>query len=847
MAWDVEEILSRLPLESRVRLLSGKDAWHTADLPDEGVRVVAMADGPHGLRRQEAARDQLGATGSVPATCFPTAAALASSWDAGLLTEVGAALGAEAAAEGVDVVLGPGLNIKRHPFGGRNFEYFSEDPLLSGRLAAAMVRGIRSTGTAACVKHFAVNNAETNRLVVDAVIDERTLREIYLTGFEIVIRESGPDAIMAAYNKVNGTYCCEHPSLLTRILRGEWGFTGLVMSDWGATNDRVAAVAAGMDLEMPGSGGVSDADVVDAVQSGRLTGDAVDACAGRVLQLAARRPADRPAVDHQRHHRLARRAAAQSTVLLANNGLLPLVDVGSVAVIGAFAARPRFQGAGSSLVNPTRVDTALAALESRPGLRVTYSPGYGAQTVGVDSGLITRAAQAAREADVAVVLVGLPGAQESEGFDRVDLHLPRQHDELVEAVCSANPNTVVALSNGSPVALPWADRPAAILECYLGGQAGGSALVDVLFGDEGPAGRLAESFPYAAADVPGDPWFPCDSRRAEYREGVFVGYRYYDTARVPVRYAFGHGLSYTDFEYGPLRLDPVETPDDQAQPGTDALVTATVSVTNTGTRPGHEVAQVYVHRVAGSHTDAAPPAGPEQELRGFDKVHLEPGESTDVAIPLGPRAFAHYDTAVCGWRITAGDYEIRVGSSSRDICAAAVVRLGESSAAGAEPGRPRCTVLPGGSAATAGQQQRPGADPGDLLARSDDAFARLLGHPIPQPRPERPFHRNSTIGDLRTTATGRLLRAGLRRLIAAPLARIAAGDDEMQRRLMSAADEAPLRQIVLFSNGLITWQALDAAIDWLNGEPRRAARGFAAVAQGQMWPAAVRRIRPRRH
>ncbi len=795
-----EQIVAGLSLADKVRLVSGRDVWRTEavtapGLPHGGVESVMMSDGPHGLRKQEASGDHLGVGGSRPATCFPTAVTLASSWDPDLLFEVGAAVGAEARSEQVAVVLGPGLNIKRHPFCGRNFEYLSEDPLLSGKLAAAMVRGIQSVGVGACLKHFAANNQETNRLVVDAVVDERALREIYLTGFEIAIKEAQPWTVMAAYNQLNGEYCCENPALLTGILRGEWSFTGLVMSDWGGTNERVSGLKAGLDLEMPGNGGLSDAAIVTAIQAGVLSVTELDANVRRVVDLARRASAAPASLEApaspEAHHDLARRVAADCTVLLTNNGLLPLASPCSVAVIGAFAEHPRFQGAGSSLVNPTRVEKAMDALLGRADVRVSYAAGYDPVTSVPDDQLLAEAVDVAATADVVLLMIGLPGSYESEGFDRTHLGLPVQHDRLVETVTAANPNTVVVLSNGSPVAMPWVDRPAAIVEAYLSGQAGGAALVDVLFGDAEPAGRLAETFPRAAADVPSNPYFPGAPRQVEYREGIYVGYRYYDSAGTPVLFPFGHGLSYTTFEFGPVSATPTEV---------------RVTVGNCGCRRGAEVVQVYVHDVEGSvHR-------PEQELRAFSKVWLDPGESREVVIPLDRRAFASYDVAAAGWLVEAGEFEVRVGASSRDIRGSAVVVV--DSDRGPAPSQ---------------------APPG-LVAHGDAAFAAMLGRPIPTAPSRRPFTRTSQIGDLQGSTVGRVLRRALYRVLTPGITKVAVGDDALAKMMVRAVDEAPLRTIAQFGGGRVTWAELDGLIDVLNGRPvaaiGRAARGVSAAIVG---------------
>ncbi len=644
-------IIDTLTEAEKVRLLSGADFWHTEGLPEHGVDAIMLTDGPHGLRKQAGASDHVGLADSVPATCFPTAAALGSSWDVDLIEEVGAALGREARAESVGVLLGPGLNIKRHPACGRNFEYFSEDPLLSGKTAAALVRGIQSEGVGACLKHFAVNNQENNRMRLDTIVDERTLRELYLTGFEIAVTESQPWTVMCAYNLVNGEHAGESRKPLTDILRTEWGFQGLVMSDWMAVADRPAGVHAGLDLEMPSSSGAWDARVQAALKEGTLSREDLDRACVRVvallLRVAAGRAANSGAPDLDAHHALARRAAAAGTVLLANDGLLPLSGQGRVALIGAFAETPRYQGAGSSQVQPTRLDAALPALRERLGDRLDYAPGYDAATGATTPELLAETRRVAAGADAVILLVGLPASHESEGFDREHLRLPRGHDDLVEVVTAANPRTAAVLCNGAPVEIGWADRPAALVEAYLGGQAGGAALVDVLFGDVEPGGRLAESFPMAGSELPASANFSDHPTQVQYREGFNVGYRFHDTAHVAPRFCFGHGLGYTRFEYS----EPIVT-----GAGVDRDVSLTV--TNVGQRAGSEVVQLYVHDPVSTL------ARPEQELKAFSKVHLAAGESARVVLPLNRRSFAVYDVASASWLVEAGDFELRVGASS---------------------------------------------------------------------------------------------------------------------------------------------------------------------------------------
>lgn len=632
-------------------LTAGLDFWHTQPVPRLGLVSIQLCDGPHGLRKQYTSTGF--APRSVPATCFPTASALAASWDVALLAEVGAALGREARAEGVSVLLGPGVNIKRSAVCGRNFEYFSEDPHLSARLAAAWIDGLQSTGVGACIKHFAANNQEHRRYTVDAVVDERALREIYLASFEYAVGRARPATVMAAYNRLNGTYCTSSRELLTGILRDEWGFDGAVISDWGATEDRVAGLAAGLDLDMPGFAGRGDADVLAAVQSGALPRAALDRAAGNIVRLVERTASAREpgaTADLAAHHALARRAAAAGTVLLRNDGGLPLPPTGPIAVLGGFARQPRYQGAGSSGVTPHRLDNLWDELTARTGPdRLRYAAGYPASGA-VDEALLAQARAVAGGADVAVVVVGLPETFETEGRDRTHLDLPDGHNALVSAVAAVNPRTVVVLANGAPVLLPWLEQASAVLEGYLGGQAGGSALAEVLLGRAEPGGRLAETFPRALADNPVHTW-PTGPSTVEYRDSVFVGYRYYDRAGIEVAFPFGHGLSYTTFAWTPVEADVAP----------DATVRLTVRVTNTGARAGSDVVQVYVHDVESTVYR------PEQELRAFAKVHLEPGRSEVVTLALDRRAFAVWDPRGHGWVVEGGAFELRVGASSRDI------------------------------------------------------------------------------------------------------------------------------------------------------------------------------------
>jgi beta-glucosidase len=656
-----------LTLAQKVSLTAGAGTWHTPAIPAAGIDSVVFSDGPHGVRRHpDAAADALDLDVSVPATCFPPAAGLGSSWHPELVERVGRAIGLEAAAQGVSVLLGPGVNIKRSPLGGRNFEYASEDPLLSGRLGAAFVRGVQSTGVGACVKHYAVNNQETDRMRVSAEVDERTLREIYLPAFEHIVTTARPAAVMCSYNRVNGRYASQCRWLLTDLLRGEWGFDGVVVSDWGAVTDRVRSLSAGLDLEMPPPAG-GNAEVLAAVTAGRLKESTVDAAARRVRTLVDRTAAarvDAAAVDAAAHHALARSAAQESAVLLKNaGGLLPLDPAGrsTLAVVGEFARTPRIQGGGSSHVVPTRVDNALDAIRAAVAApdRVEFAPGFTLDGR-PDPVLVADAVALAARAHTVLVFVGLPSSAESEGFDRTDLSLPADQVALLHALADLSERVVVVLSHGSPVELAsWRDRVPAILTGWLLGQAGGGAVADLLFGAAEPSGRLAESLPLRLRDTPSYLHFPGGEGRVRYGEGIYVGYRYYDTVDTPVAYPFGHGLTYTTFAYSALRV---------ARTGANAYA-VTFTVTNTGRRAGAETAQVYVRDLESS-VDR-----PSHELRAFAKVRLDPGASATVTLDLDPRAFAYFSPRTRRWRVEPGDVEIQVGASSRDIRLRRTVRV----------------------------------------------------------------------------------------------------------------------------------------------------------------------------
>lgn len=683
-----------LTLLEKAALLSGDNIWQTRGVPRVGIRPLFLSDGPHGIRRQVGSGDHLGINGSQPATCFPTAATVANSWDLSLAEQVGEALGAEASAQEVDVVLGPGLNTKRSPLCGRDFEYFSEDPYLSGTLAAGYVRGIQSRGVAASPKHFAANSQELRRMASDSVVDERTLRELYLTAFEIVVREAGPRVIMSSYNRINGTYAHENSHLLQEILRDEWGFDGAVVTDWGGGNDPIAGVKAGGTLEMPSPGFDSVRQLLEAVESGVLGVEDLDARVAEVTELAAWLDASQPVTaDEAAHHELARRVAEESIVLLKNeDGLLPLAAGARVAVVGDFAQTPRYQGAGSSLVNPTQLTTAL---ESIPGVDldlVSYAQGFDRGGVR-DEVLEAEAVAAARRADVVVLYLGLDEVSESEGMDRSHLLLPDSQIAMLKLMRGVTEQIVVVLSAGSVIEMPWIDSCGALVHGYLGGQAGAEAMINVITGKVNPSGHLAETYPLTLEDVPSSRYFPGRGPEAQYREGLYVGYRYNVSANVPVRFPFGFGLSYTTFEYSDLKVSSAG---------------ASFLMENTGAGEGADVAQLYIAR----RSDGV--FRPARELKGFTKVNLAPGERARVTIPFDRYTFRHFDTASDSWAVETGDYEVIIGQHVDDVRLSATHHID-----GIDPRRPAVELPSYQSAA--------------VTKVSDKEFEALLGRPLSAP------------------------------------------------------------------------------------------------------------------
>jgi beta-glucosidase len=650
-------LVAEMTLEEKAFLLSGDGWWRTHAVDRLQIPAISLSDGPHGLRKVEGG----GLPTSVPATCFPTASALASSWDTELIREVGVALAEECQAHDVQILLGPGINLKRSPLGGRNFEYFSEDPLLAGKMGAAYIQGVQSQGVGTSLKHYAANNQEFERMVTSSNLDERTLHELYLPAFEIAVKEAQPWSVMAAYNPVNQVYATENTLLLRDILRSQWGFEGFVVSDWGAVHDGVAGVKAGLSLEMPGSGDYHRNRIIEAVRTGRIPGNKVDEVVVPLLAVILKtKDQHRPGTvyDVGHHDALARRAAVESLVLLKNSDdLLPLdlKQTKSVAVVGAFAKEPRYQGAGSSQVNPTRISAAydeLVKLMDKDAV-IRYAAGYTEAGATTDA-LIKEAMQQAKAAEVAIVFAGLPSSYESEGFDRSSLDLPDGHNKLIEAVSTVQPNLAVVLMNGSAVAIPWVNKVRAIVEAWLGGQAGGGAIADVLTGRTNPSGKLAETFPARLEDTPTYPDFPGRNREANYGEGIFIGYRYYDARKLAPLFPFGFGMSYTTFAYSDLRINPTAVKDTEN-------VTVQVKIKNTGRVAGQEVVQVYVRE---QHPRVV---RPEKELKAFAKVALQPGEERTVSFQLEKRAFAYYDVMRHGWVVNSGKFGILIGSSSQDL------------------------------------------------------------------------------------------------------------------------------------------------------------------------------------
>ena len=774
---NTELLLKKLTLEEKCALLSGAETFKTRGMPEHGIPQIWLSDGPHGLRKQAGESDHLGLNPSVPATCFPTASAVANSWDAALGEEIGAALGEEAAAQEVSVVLGPGLNMKRNPLCGRSFEYFSEDPYLAGKLAAGYIRGIQSKGVAACPKHFAVNSQETRRMASDSIVDERTLREIYLTGFEIAVKEGHPRSIMSSYNLVNGTYANENKHLLMEILRGEWGFDGAVITDWGGSNDHALGVKNGSTLEMPAPGGDSVRELLAAVESGKISESDIDARLSELLPLVFDTKAALDAAprefDAAAHHALARRAAEESLVLLKNEGaLLPLAAGTKVAVIGDFAKNPRYQGAGSSMVNSTQVDVLLDKLIDSELNVIGYQQGFDRHGK-PDAALQKSACELATQADTVILCMGLDEIAESEGLDRSNLRLAQNQLDLLQAVAAVNPKIVVVLYSGSVVETPWLDNCQALLYAALGGQAGAGAVADALTGKVNPCGKLAETWPLAYADVPSAADFATRRKTVEYREGLYIGYRYFTTAEKAVRFPFGYGMSYTTFAYSDMAADEQGV---------------SLTVTNTGSVAGTEIVQLYI---AKKNSELFRPA---KELKGFARVTLAPGEKQRITIMLDDKAFRFWNVKANRWEIEGGEYELLVGASVEDI------RL--------------CEKISVHGTATVHPYEDVDLDcyyKGNVLSVSDADFEKLLGHPIPNGKTK--IDRNLTLGELNHARSplGWLIWAVLTALLNASYKR---GKPDLNILFQY---NMPLRALAKMTNGAISMGMVDGIVMELQG------------------------------
>lgn len=784
---DTKEILSRLTDEEKVSLLSGKSFWLTRDVPRLGVPSVKMTDGPHGTREEINGTMLNVMKDSVPSTCFPALVVYAASWDRELAAECSRSIAEEAMTQGISTVLAPGTNIKRSPLCGRNFEYFSEDPYLAAEMATAFVNGLQSTGVGCSLKHFCANNQENSRMSVNAVVDERAMREIYLPAFEHTVKRTQPSQIMCSYNRLNGTYLSDNKRYLTDILRDEWGFKGMVVSDWGAVNDRVAGVRAGMDLEMPGNGEMNSPDVLEALGKGEISREELDACAGRVLEYVDRsvKAIKKDYVsDYAAHHATARRMAAAGAVLLKNDdALLPLDKAEKVTIIGALAETPRYQGGGSSQIHPKNLVSLLDALRAE-NISFDYCPGYSLKGDGYNKKLLKQAVDAAGKADKVVVVVGLTPEYESEGFDRTSMDLPVGHNKLVSELAKVNDKLAVVLVCGSPVTLPWTKKVRAILNIYVGGEAGGEGAADVLFGKVNPSGKLPETFPKRLSDNISNAYFPMGPVNVQYRESVFVGYRYYDTAGKAVRYPFGHGLSYTEFKYSGLKLSKKKIAD------TDGL-TVSFAVENTGKVPGAEVAQLYVSDLKSTAYR------PEKELKGFEKVFLQPGEKKTVEIKLDRRAFAFWNVLSHDWTVESGDFAINVGASSRDLRLSAVVSV---EAPGAEIADHRKTAPV--------YYDLPSAEEFPV-----EQFAAVYGGEVPENKPpvKGEFDVNSTVEEISVVPLGRFLKKVL-----TTGARVISRGAANRQMAVNSIVTAPIRSFCAMA-GALSKESTFGLVDMLNG------------------------------
>lgn len=796
-----KELVSKMTLEEKAGLCSGKDCWNLKSVERLSLPAITLMDGPHGLRKQIGTTDNLGIGESIPAICFPTASAIACSFDRDLVYQVGKAIGEECVDEQVDIILGPGINQKRSPLCGRNFEYYSEDPTLSGELGASMIKGVQSTGTGASLKHFAVNNQEKRRMTVNAVVDERTLRETYLKAFEIAVKKGKPDTVMCSYNRLNGVYCSENEYLLTDILRKEWGFDGAVVSDWGAVNNRVLGIKAGLDIEMPGNHGFNDKKIIAAVNNHTLSKEALDQVACRVTELILKHSRDKKkeySYDKMEHHQLAEKASEQSAVLLKNEGnLLPGNTLQKAAVIGAFAKMPRYQGTGSSKINPIRIENSWDSFLEY-GLEAEYAPGYSLkannmnpsiqkQELNEQENLISEACEIARDKDIVYLFAGLPEGYESEGFDRVDMCLPKEQNRLIDAVSECNPNVVIILMGGAPMELPWINKVKAVLLAYLGGEGVGKAITNLLLGFEVPCGKLAETWPNHWEDSPCHLYFPGGRLTTEYRESIYVGYRYYEKAEKPVLFPFGHGLSYVNFTYSDLKLDC-----DTCNWG-DAI-NLTFSVTNNGNMPAREIALIFV-----AHENETVFL-PKKELREFTKLYLNPGETKKLTVTLDTGTFGYYNTMIKDWYAQSGNYQILVGPSSIDCPLTANIYLNS-------PDKPQPDMTQSAPSYYKFSQ--------NILTIPENEFEILYAKklPVSNNRASRPYGMNNTIEDIRHTLIGKVIN-----WYADKVAKEVSKAEEGQEGMMAATfKEMPFFSIIASDEDIISEVMMEGILDWLNG------------------------------
>jgi beta-glucosidase len=791
---DIKNLISQMTLEEKAALVTGLDMWHIPGIGRLGIPSIMMTNGPHGVQKQAEDSDFVGISNSLPATCFPPAVLQAATWNRELIFQLGQALGEECCQEKVSILLGPGINIKRSPLGGRNYDYYSEDPYLTGEMAKQHIKGVQSQGIGTSLKHYAVGNQEFRRMTINAVVDERALREIYLAGFENIVKDVQPWTVMNAYTMVNDVYCSENNYLINDILKKEWGFAGLVLSDWGSTNDRVAGLKAGVDLEMPGPSKDNQAAIIAAIQSGELDETVVDRALERILPIifkAAETLSLDYAYDKQAHHDLARRVAEEGIVLLKNEAqILPILGNAKIALLGHFAKKPRFQGGGSSLTNATMVDNLHDEMVKRVGkANILYAPGFPEKDdIPGDDALFSEALDAANKADVVVVMVGVAV---SEGGDQPNMKLPAAQQALLEKVAAVHKNVIVLLTNGNPLEMPWAASVPAILEGHLGGQAAAGAQADILLGRVNPSGKLGESFPIKLEDNPSHSCFPGGPTTVEYRESIYVGYRYYDSVRQEVLFPFGHGLSYTRFEYRDLKLSQHQGPDGEA-------LTVSLKVRNTGKVAGKEIVQVYVRDVASSVFR------PAKELKGFVKVDLQPGEETDVTVELNRRAFAFYDTNRKDWTVEAGDFEILVGASSRDIRLTSTIRFDSAQQASPAADREKITAYYNLSKDTPIRR---------------DAFEALYGRPLPvNVNPQKGnYTLNTPLGDMSGSIIGRQLL----NLMNSQVKKMFKSSDGEENPLLGMVEnmlkEMPLRSLLMMSNGALKRSTLEALLLIING------------------------------